>query len=210
VVQQHRALLARGLHQVDEKARIVELAIVIDDAASKAFGVDVRQPFERLFARQDARWAETVFACEQVVELDSGAIEGSFPPVVARHHEGQVMDQMRGVAEQDASLFEGLHDEWYVALFEVADAAVNQLGAAAGCALAEVALLQQQDAITARGPIERDPGAGGASTHHDHVPCAGSRFEPAVHVTASHAAFAVASSPATGWRYRSPRKGSSR
>ncbi len=93
---------------------------------------------------------------------------------------------MGGVLEEQAALLERLHHQRYVALFQVTDAAVNQLGAAAGSSFAEVALLQQEHVIPTGGAIDRHAGAGGASAYHDNVPRAGVRFEPAVHLSAVH------------------------
>ena len=53
VVDQRRALFGRGRHEVDQQPRIVELAVVVDDAAAQTFGLDGRQPRQRLLARQD-------------------------------------------------------------------------------------------------------------------------------------------------------------
>src|ERR1019366_7883897 len=71
-------------------------------------------------------------------------------------------------------------------LLQVTDAAVNQLGAAAGSSFAEVALLQQEHVVAAGGAINRHTGSGGASAYHDHVPRAGMRLQPAVHLSAVH------------------------
>ena len=55
VVQQRRALLERGGHQIDQQARVVELAVVVDDAAAQAVGVDGWQARERFLVREDLR-----------------------------------------------------------------------------------------------------------------------------------------------------------
>ena len=55
------------------------------------------------------------------------------------------MDEVRCVLAKQAALFEGFHDEGDVALFEIADAAVDELGAAAGGAFAEVLCFEEED-----------------------------------------------------------------
>src|SRR5208283_5082492 len=115
--------------------------------AAESFGVEGGQALEGLFFGEDARGPEAVLAGEQVVELETDTIEGSFPPVVVGHHEAQVADQVRGVLKKQSALLEGFHDERDVALFEVTHAAMHQLGAAAGGALAEIALLEQEHVV---------------------------------------------------------------
>jgi hypothetical protein len=51
------------------------------------------------------------------------------------------MHEVGRVADQQSPLVQGLEDERDVALLQVADSAVHELGAAAGSALGEVGLL---------------------------------------------------------------------
>src|SRR5262249_54043743 len=88
--------------------------------------------------------------------------------------------------KQHATLLQRLHHQRYISLLEIAHAAMNQLGAAAGSALAEVALLQQQDVVPASGGINCDSDAGGASTNYDHVPRSFSAVEALVHPGPGH------------------------
>ena len=87
------------------------------------------------------RLAKAVLAGEQLIELQSEAVEWRLPPVVIWHHEAQIMHQMRRVLQKQSALLECLHDQSDIALFQVTNAAVSQLGAATGRAFAEVALL---------------------------------------------------------------------
>ena len=129
---------------------------------------------------------------EQVVELQAGAIERRLPPVVVRHHEAEIADQVRRVLQQQAALVQRLHHQPNVALLQVAHAAVHQLGAAAGRAFAEVALLQQQRGISAAGRVDRDAGAGRAAADDDDVPGAGVRLEAAAHLLAGQRTYPCA------------------
>src|ERR1035438_3059096 len=126
IVQKDGALLTGGGDQVDEQARIVELAVEVEDAAAQADGVEGGKAIQGLRAGKDARGAEAVPARQQVVELETDAVEGGLPPAVGRHYKGQFVNQVGRVPEEQATLLERLHYEQYVALLQVADAAVNQ------------------------------------------------------------------------------------
>src|SRR6202158_5668269 len=114
--------------------------------------------FERLFFREDARDAKSIFTGQQRIELQPETVEWSLPPVVVRHDEGEVVHQVRRVLQKQSALLERFHDQPNIALLQIAHAAVCQLSAAAGGAFTEVALLEQQHIVAARGGID-----GGAS-----------------------------------------------
>src|SRR5208283_542442 len=98
---------------------------------------------ERLFPGENARDAKSVLAGQQLIELQAQAVEGSFPPVVVRHNERQIVHDVRRVLQKQSALLERFHDQPNVALLQITHAAVCQLGAAAGRSLTEVALLKQ-------------------------------------------------------------------
>ena len=77
---------------------------------------------------------------------------------------------MRGIVAEDAAFLQRFHDQRDVALLEIAHAAVNELGGAAGGALAEVALLEQADGVAARRGIDGDADAGRPAADNGHVP----------------------------------------
>ena len=81
---------------------------------------------------------------QQIVELEADAVERRLPPVVVRHHEAEIVHQVRRVAQQQAAFLQRFHHQRDVALLQIAHAAVHQLGAAAGGAFAEIALLEQR------------------------------------------------------------------
>ena len=87
-----------------------------------------------------------------------------------RHDRGQRMDQVRRVSAEPAALEECVADQPNASLLEIAKAAVDELRAAAGCAFAEVVLLEERDAIAAGGRIDRHANARGAAADHDDVP----------------------------------------
>ena len=63
--------------------------------------------------------------------------------MVAGDDEGKAVDEVGGIADEEAALAEGFEDEGDVALLEVADAAVDELGALAAGAAAKVAALDE-------------------------------------------------------------------
>src|SRR6187399_1370060 len=81
-----------------------------------------------------------------------------------------MVDDVRGVAVEQAAFAESLQDEGDVALFEVAHAAVDELGAAAGGALGEVVGFEEEGLEAAGGGIDGDAESGGASADDDEVP----------------------------------------
>ena len=93
---------------------------------------------------------------------------------------------MGGVLAQEAPLLERLHHEGDVALLEVPNAAVDELGRAAGGPLPEVALLEQQHVVAAGGRVEGHTHAGGPAPDHDDVPGLARRERPLQHLRSVH------------------------
>ena len=178
VVEQHRTLFFGGLGQVDQQPGVVELAVVVEDAAAQSVLLQLRDAGEHLFLPRVARLPEAVAESQHVVDLHADAVERGLPPGVVGHDEGQVMDQVRGILAENAAFLQRLHDEGHVALLEVAHAAVDELGGAAGSALAEVALLDQANGVAARGGIDGDADAGRPAADDGHVPGSVSGEEP--------------------------------
>ena len=69
---------------------------------------------------------------------------------------GSIVDEVRRVAQRDLALGERLVDEPELALLEVAQAAVHQLGRLRRRAGREVVALDQRGAQAAGGRVERD------------------------------------------------------
>ena len=93
---------------------------------------------------------------------------------------------MRSVLSKQTALLERLHHQRDVALFEVADAAVHELGAPARRALPEVVLFEQQDVVAAARRVHGDADASGAAADDDDVPGLVPLVEPRDHVGATH------------------------
>ncbi len=80
VVQQRRIVIGSSSRKMDEQSRVVELAVVVDDAVFQPLRLDVGQTFECLLAGENARSAESVLAGEEVIDLEAYSIEWRLPP----------------------------------------------------------------------------------------------------------------------------------
>lgn len=138
-----------SLGEVDGEAGIVELAVVVDDAADEVFLFHGGEPFNGFLAAEHARGGEAEFAGELVVNFHADAVEGAFPPRVVGNDEGLVMHEMRGVAREASAFAEGFEDEGDVALFEVTHAAVHEFGGTAGGAFGKIRLFEEGHAVAA-------------------------------------------------------------
>ncbi len=154
---------------------VVDLAVEIADRADQRVVAQAReQPASAGFAvvlvdRQPAGGAED--AAEEVVEQHTGADIAALPHVVLqrdqeRHRSYEVR---RELGQQQTALLERLPDQREVELFEVAQAAVNQLAGPAGRAGGEVARLHQGDRQTTGGGVQRHSRAGHPAADDDHV-----------------------------------------
>ena len=141
---------------------------------------------ERLFSRKNARGSKSVLTSQQLIQLQAKTIERSLPPIVVRHHERQIVHNVRSVLQKQTALLERLHDEANIALLQITHAAMRQLGAAARRAFAKVALLQQQHIVAPRSRIDRNPNAGRAPADDNHVPGFGMRLDAPPHIGTIH------------------------
>jgi hypothetical protein len=73
------------------------LAVVVNDALLQSLGLNVRQAFQCLLARENARFAKSVLASEQIIDLETDSIKRRLPPGVAGNHEGEVVYKMRSI-----------------------------------------------------------------------------------------------------------------
>src|SRR2546427_2701619 len=76
---------------------------------------------------------------------------------------------MGRVVQQELALVQGFIDERKVAVLQVAQAAMHQLGGDAARAGGEVALVDQGNSKAAERSIERHPGAGDAAAQDQEV-----------------------------------------
>ena len=80
------------------------------------------------------------------------------------------MDEMRGVSMEQAALAQGFQNQGNIALFEIADTAVDEFGAAARGALRKVVGFKKDGAQAARGGIHGHTKAGRPAAYDNDVP----------------------------------------
>ena len=170
VVEQTGPLLDGGLRQVDQQAAVVELSVVIEDAAAQAVLGERGDAFEDLIAREQLGSAEAVLARQQIIDFQPHPVERSLPPEVIRHDKRQIADEMRRVLKQEPTLLQGLDHQGHVALLEIPDAAMHQLRRPARGPLAKVALLEQRHAVPACRGIDGNADTRGSAADHDQIP----------------------------------------
>ena len=176
VVGDHRAVLLRSQRQRHRHPRVVELAVVIDDAGFEAVGLEHRIAAQRLVAADQAAVADAFLAGHQVVEQQAGIDVGHLEPVVDWRHQRDPAGQVRRVVDEGAAFVEAFLDQVVLRAvelldrhFEVTHAAVDQLGAAAAGAFGEVVLVDQGDGKAAAGRVDGDAAAGRATADDEQV-----------------------------------------
>lgn len=173
IIEEGGALFGGGGDEVDEEAGVIELAIEVDDTPGEAIGFEIGEAGEGGFFGEELGGTEAKFAGEELIDFEADAIERAFPPGVTGDDEGEFADEVGGILAEEPAFFEGLHDEGDVALFEVANAPVDEFGAPAGGAFSEVVLFEEEGGVASGGGIEGDADAGGAAADDDDVPRAG-------------------------------------
>ena len=94
-----------------------------------------------------------------IVEEETDADHPGRPQrILVRQHEGQRADDVGGVAQQHLALDERLAHQAELVIFEVAQAAMDELGAGRGGGAGEVGLLDQQHLEAAAGGVAGDAG----------------------------------------------------
>ena len=174
-----RAVQRGGAGEADGQARVVlELGVPGQEAAAQAVArdaggetqqlVDVGAPRAREVAGRGAGEAAQAVAER---EADAGEALGARVDLRRqRHGLHDRPDEVRcGLGEQDVALAGALHGDADRALGQVAQAAVDELGAPAARAPGQVAALDERDAQPARGGVQRDAGAGDAAADDEEV-----------------------------------------
>ena len=118
-------MIRGGGDEVDEQPSVVELAVVINNAAGQAVGVDIGQFRERFLLGNGVRFAKAVFAGEQFIHFEADAIKRPLPPSVTRHDAGEFMHEMRRVVAQASALLQRLHHEQKYFLLKITHAAMD-------------------------------------------------------------------------------------
>ena len=153
-----------------DEARIVAPGVGIDEARielrlQRAAGNVVAQ----LGAARMRKRVRAALA-EAVVHHQAGADHPRGPQMrLVRQYEAQRFDVVRRRIENDVALGQGFGDERDFVLFEIAQAAVDQLAACAGRVRSEIVLLDEQHRQAASGCIARDRRAVDAAADDEYV-----------------------------------------
>jgi hypothetical protein len=117
-----------------------------------------------------ARGRQHLTLGQVVVQEQPGADHPHRPhPGVVRHHEAQRPHDVRRALEQHLALGKRLAHQRELVVLEVAQAAVNELGAARRGVLREIVFLAQHDPVAAASQVARDARAVDAAADHEHV-----------------------------------------
>jgi hypothetical protein len=152
-------------------AGVVDLAVVVLQRPDERVGAQRRGDLQRPALGQVAVASHPLVAAQLVVEQRPAADVDALPhPVGQRIQERDRRDEVGADdVEQQAALAQCLADEVELHLLEVAQAAVDELGGAAGGARGKVPRLDQGDRQPPAGGVQRGPRAGRATADDDDV-----------------------------------------
>ena len=170
IVDRHRAQRDRGLHQRDAHQRIVELTVPVRHAAEQPVAADAGQAGEGFIARQPVRGAQAGRSGQLVVQAQADPQLDLLDTAVAGHDELERRGHVRRVAQQGGTLGQCLAHQLDVALRQIANAAVDQLGATARGAACKVAAVDQRHAQAALRGINGNAEAGRTAADDHGIP----------------------------------------
>src|SRR5580658_8942713 len=105
-----------------------------------------------------------------LVDFKTEAVIRQRSVTVGGDDEGEIVDEMRCVAQHVTALAQRVEDKREVHLLEIADATMHKLGTAARGFLGEIAALDEKGAVAARGGFDCGAQAGGATAEHQYIP----------------------------------------
>ena len=165
----------RGPDEPEREPGVVGPAVVIEVCRRDVVAPQRGHVCERLVAVDPAMPLSDAQSAGEVVHPHGGTERASDAPVdqpiTAQHwdQERQHPHEVRCIAQRVLTLVEPLVDQPELALLEVADAAVDELGRLRRRAGCKVVTFDEPGAQpTARG-VERTPGTGDATTDDEHV-----------------------------------------
>ena len=156
-----------GVERVeDDQPRIVDPAVGVLEGLAV---LGLERPAFRIAAQvEGAGRRQQLAAAQMVVEEQAEPDEpGRAHLRHVRQHEAHRPDDVRRGAQQHLALDQRLAHQPELVVFEVAQAAMDQLAAARGGALGEVVLLAQEDLEAAAGGVAGDAGAVDAAADHE-------------------------------------------
>ena len=169
IVHQQGAMGRRAARQRQCQACIVELPVPVLDATAQSLGPGVRQQMQSLPAVQDFGFPQARLAGQHVVSRQAQAVKRRLPPLVRWHHKSQRLRQVGRVVQQGGALVQRFAHQRDIALRQITDTAVDQLGGTRRGSLGEVVRLDQHHAETPHGRVQRHAQSGGAAAHDGHV-----------------------------------------
>ena len=169
VVGENPALVGRRPGQIDGQPGIIELPVMINDPALETVRFHRRDQLDRLLLCEDPRRAQPQSAGHPVVHLHADSVKRALPPAIIGNDKRHVVDEVGGIPIKPSAFPQRLQDEGNVTLPEVADASMDQLGAAARGSLRKVRLLDQRHPVPPAGGIDRRAQSGGPATHDQQI-----------------------------------------
>ena len=169
------AVDSSGAGDREHQPGVVGGGVVVQVAAGEAVAGDGREVgeggvgLEPLVQPADAEAAGEVVHPHRRAERPGDPARDDAVPGQDRDQERQELDEVRRVAAQPLALVERLVDEADIALLEVAQPPVDELGALRRRAAGEVLGLDEGGAQAAGGGVEGDPDAGDAAADDEHV-----------------------------------------
>ena len=142
-----------------------------DGRPAQAIGRHAGETLKRFGPRQDLVGDCAFIEGKNVIGQHRQSDHPRWPRVVfiKRHHQRHRFDQMRRKAEQQLPFAQGFTHQRHVALFQIAQAAMDQPTRPAGGAAADVFFFDQRHTQTARRRVASDPCPVAAGPDHDHI-----------------------------------------
>jgi hypothetical protein len=164
------------------EAGVIGGGVVVAGAAGEPIGAETGDGLDDLPGAEGASGLHIPEEREGVIEHEAGGElpAGDAGTLVDGPDEREGPDEVGSQAEEAGALDAGLEDETEVAVLEVADAAVDEAGGAAGGAGGEVLALDEGDLETAEGGIAGDATPGDAAADDEEVEDLGGESEQAL------------------------------
>ena len=163
-----RRAIGGGVDRIGEgEAGVIDEGVPIDEALRAA----LERIGEGAVARPEpARSGQRRFAAQQIVKIEPGA---DHPPrahgMFMRQDEFEAVDQVRRRLQQPLALVKRLRDQAEIVIFEIAQAAVNQLGRFRRRLTGEIALVDEQHRQAKQRRLARDRAAVDAAADDEEI-----------------------------------------
>ena len=176
VIGRHRAVVEHCCPQdLQGQSGIVGPGVPVEEPGHQPIGAEGREVLERLGPAHPLVTLPDAHAAGQVVEPQGGQVGGGHAavdhavPAEQGDEEGEGRHQVRGVVQQSLALGQVLVHQAELALLEVPEPAVDQLGGLGGGPGGEVVLLHQRGAQAPAGGVEGHAGPGDAAPDDEDV-----------------------------------------